>query len=116
MAEIHREAEEAMGTTDLDRAIAGRRGIWRWTIVIGSGAIAAIVLGLATALSIQTKLPSNTQTPPAAFLKPEKESLSATFELAPSPVIEPNRTFFFGTGDGSNGYYAERPLQKDSSK
>jgi hypothetical protein len=26
-----------------------------------------------------------------------------------SPTIETNPKFFFGAGDGSNGYYAERP-------
>jgi hypothetical protein len=26
-----------------------------------------------------------------------------------SPAIETNPKFFFGAGDGSNGYYAERP-------
>jgi hypothetical protein len=26
-----------------------------------------------------------------------------------SPTIDANPKFFFGTGDGSNGYYAERP-------
>jgi hypothetical protein len=26
-----------------------------------------------------------------------------------SPTIDPNPKFFLGTGDGSNGYYAERP-------
>jgi hypothetical protein len=29
----------------------------------------------------------------------------------PSPVIEANGQFFFGTGDGSVGYYSERPVQ-----
>jgi hypothetical protein len=30
-------------------------------------------------------------------------------KIVPSPVIETNPKFFFGSGDGSNGYYAERP-------
>jgi hypothetical protein len=28
-----------------------------------------------------------------------------------SPTIDTNPKFFFGAGDGSNGYYAERPRQ-----
>ena len=32
-----------------------------------------------------------------------------TLEIVPSPVIDTNSEFFFGTGDGSIGYYAERP-------
>ena len=33
----------------------------------------------------------------------------ATLEIEPSPVIDTNSEFFFGTGEGSIGYYAERP-------
>ena len=32
-----------------------------------------------------------------------------TLRFVPSPVIETNPEYFFGTGDGSAGYYAERP-------
>jgi hypothetical protein len=32
-----------------------------------------------------------------------------TVFIVASPTIEANSPFFFGTGDGSNGYYAERP-------
>lgn len=32
-----------------------------------------------------------------------------TLRFVPSPVIETNPEFFFGNGDGSAGYYAERP-------
>jgi hypothetical protein len=35
----------------------------------------------------------------------------ATLEIVPSPVMDTNSEFFFGTGDGSVGYYAERPNQ-----
>ena len=35
----------------------------------------------------------------------------ATLGIVPSPVIDTNGEFFFGTGDGSAGYYAERPNQ-----
>ena len=35
----------------------------------------------------------------------------ATLEIVPSPVIDTNSEFFFGTGDGSIGYYAERPIR-----
>jgi len=33
----------------------------------------------------------------------------------PSPVIDPNPVFFFGTGDGSAGYYAEDPTAKPAT-
>jgi hypothetical protein len=35
--------------------------------------------------------------------------IPVTLEIVPSPVIDTNGEFFFGTGDGSAGYYAERP-------
>jgi hypothetical protein len=34
-----------------------------------------------------------------------------TLDIVPSPVIDTNCQFFFGSGDGSSGYYAERPNQ-----
>ena len=37
--------------------------------------------------------------------------IPATLEIVPSPVIDTNGEFFFGTGDGSAGYYAECPNQ-----
>jgi hypothetical protein len=36
-----------------------------------------------------------------------------TLKFVPSPVIETNPKFFFGSGDGSNGYYAERPTHPE---
>lgn len=33
----------------------------------------------------------------------------ATLRFVPSPVIDTNAEFFFGNGDWSAGYYAERP-------
>jgi hypothetical protein len=35
----------------------------------------------------------------------------ATLEIVPSPVIETNSNFFFGTGDGGNGNYASQPAE-----
>ena len=36
---------------------------------------------------------------------------AGTLGIVPSPVIDTNSEFFFGTGDGSAGYYAELPNQ-----
>jgi hypothetical protein len=42
---------------------------------------------------------------PVAHQEPATETVS----IVASPTIEANSQFFFGAGDGSNGYYAERP-------
>ena len=42
---------------------------------------------------------------PVAHQEPATETAS----IVASPTIEANSQFFFGTGDGSNGYYAEQP-------
>jgi hypothetical protein len=42
---------------------------------------------------------------PVADREPEIETVS----FVTSPTIDINPQFLFGTGDGSNGYYAERP-------
>ncbi len=34
----------------------------------------------------------------------------ATFDIVPASVIEIKPVFFFGTGDNSAGFYAERPI------
>jgi hypothetical protein len=35
----------------------------------------------------------------------------AAFVIVPSPVMDTSPEFYFGTGDGSNGYYAEEPAR-----
>jgi hypothetical protein len=40
---------------------------------------------------------------------PDASAKAAEISFVTSPTIETNPKFFFGAGDGSNGYYAERP-------
>ena len=89
-----------------------------WAIVIAGGAIATFI-GLATAGSVlfaainadarvsARQGPSVTSSAPAHV-----DTGPATFAIVPSPVVDPHPVFFFGTGDGSAGYYAERPLNE----
>jgi len=89
-----------------------------WAIVIAGGAIATFI-GLATAGSVlfaainaDAKVfvrqgPFVTSSAPANV-----DTESATFAIVPSSVVEPHPVFFFGTGDGSAGYFAERPLDE----
>ena len=78
-------------------------------IVVTTGA-AALAIGLLTTGSVlySTDNASAVTTPTFSTFSRAVET-PATFEIVPSPVIDTNSKFFFGTGDGSIGYYAERP-------
>jgi hypothetical protein len=39
----------------------------------------------------------------------DREPATELASIAASPTIDTNPQFLFGCGDGSNGYYAERP-------
>jgi hypothetical protein len=54
--------------------------------------------------------PNTTTAMQAPPLAPSSADIApATLAIVPSPIIDPNPVFFFGTGDGSAGYYAEDP-------
>jgi len=84
-------------------------------VVVIGGATAAVMIALlfakpfysattATALTA-TALTHADVSRPVAHREPAIETVS----IVASPTIEANSQFFFGAGDGSNGYYAERP-------
>jgi hypothetical protein len=99
--------ERAMNTTNANVPIVARRPVLRWAVLI-SGIAVGFATGLLTAKSFsfsanETKAPIATkQAQPAATPAP------ATSEIVPSPVIEANPQFFYGTGDGNGGYYSDR--------
>ena len=94
----------------MSRAVRPRR-VLRWAAMIGGAAATAVVIGLLIAQSFfhiatYAKPGANSSlSAPVATLEP------VTFEIVPSPVIETNGPFFIGTGDGSAGYYSERPAK-----
>ncbi len=99
-----------MSTKSLDVTSVRPRRVLPWAAMIGSAA-AGIVIGLLTAGSF-----FDTATDPIASVnvslsQPVAVPEPVTFEIVPSPVVETNGQFFFGTGDGSAGYYSERPVQ-----
>ena len=109
--------EEAMTRIGADVANVHGRRISFLTMLVAGGAIATFV-GLATAGSVlfgainaEAKAPGS-QIVAVVPSGPANVSGPATLEIVPSPVIDPNPTFFFGTGDGSAGYYAEGPLDE----
>ena len=83
--------------------------LWETTRAAVAG-LAALAIGLLTTGSVlySTDNASAVTTPTFSTFSRAVET-PATFEIVPSPVIDTNSKFFFGTGDGSIGYYAERP-------
>ena len=100
-----------MSTMSFDVAAVRPRRVFRLAAMIGSATATGVVIGLLIGQSFfhtatDTRLSTNASlNQPVAALEP------VTFEIVPSPVIETNPQFFFGTGDGSAGYYSERPVQ-----
>jgi len=101
-----------MSTMSLDVTTVRARRVLRWAAMIGGAAATAVVIGSLTAQSffhIATveKPGANTSlSQPVAAAEPV-----AYYVIVPSPVIDTNEQLFVGTGDRSNGYYAERPGQ-----
>jgi|ERR1700756_5180534 hypothetical protein len=94
---------------------ARRHRVTFWAMVIAGSAIAIVLAGLTaasmhtTATRAETPNTRSVQVEPSSAAK--DETTPAAMEIKPSPVIEPDPGFFVGAGDGSNGYYAERPAR-----
>ena len=85
-----------------------RKAFW---IAVGSCAIVVSVVVLTTRSehSGPTKARAEIQRPTSP--NPAEAEVATTREITPSPVIESNPKFFFGAGDGSSGYYDDRPAR-----
>ncbi len=78
---------------------------------LAAGAATGVAIGLLTSgLFLYTATNPNAGAS-ASLSQPVAALGPVTFEIVPSPVIDTNGQFFFGTGDGSAGYYSERPVQ-----
>jgi len=77
-----------------------------WAIVGAAAAIAMV--GLLTAESLRTTAQTSVSRSPETAAPAKAEVEETSFEITPSPVMEPNPKFFIGAGDGSNGSYEER--------
>jgi hypothetical protein len=96
-------------TTSLDVTTVRPRRMLGW-VIGGAATVAAIGLLVAQSpFDVPTKANAGTNTSETfATIEP------VTLRFVPSPVIETNPEFFFGTGDGSGGYYAERPKHREA--
>ena len=82
-----------------------RHRMLRWAAVVG-GMTGAFATGLLTAKSFS--LTAERPHPAINTVVNQSAAAPATSPIVPSPVVEANPQFFFGTGDG-NGYWADRP-------
>ena len=86
----------------------------RWAAITG-GAAAVAAIGLLVA---QSSFHVPTEANARVQIDDSRSETFATIDpvslrFVPSPVIETNPEFFFGNGDGSAGYYAERPQRPE---
>ena len=83
--------------------------VHRVAVIGGATAIVIVTLLFAkpfhSAMTNATAPSSANENRPVANQEPATEEVS----FVVSPTMETNPKFFFGSGDGSNGYHAERP-------
>ena len=99
-----------MSTMSLDVTSVRPRRVLPWAAMIGSAA-AGVVIGLLTGGTFFSAATGPKAGVSASLNQPVAALELVTFEIVPSPVVETNGQFFFGTGDGSAGYYSEQPVQ-----
>ena len=105
------ESKLAIGFPDMEPAMSAtglaESGVRRVVVIGGATAIVMIALLFAKPFYSATtaEAPSSADvSQPVADQEPATETVS----IVASPTIDTNSQFFFGCGDGSNGYYAER--------
>ena len=102
-----------MSTLGLDTTTVRPRRMFLWVAIIGGAAIAIAIALLftgpfsSTATGSKTAIDTNLNQPLAGqgHVTPEPEPVA----FVTSPVMDKDPQFFFGCGDGSNGYYAQQP-------
>ena len=99
-----------MSTISLDITTIRPRRVLPWAGRIGRAAT-GVAIGLLTAGLILYTATNPNAGASASVSQPVAALGPVTLEIMPSPVIETNAQFFFGTGDASVGYYSERPVQ-----
>ena len=74
-------------------------------VVVIGGATAVVVIALLVAKPFYSAMTSSADV--GRSVASQAPAIETVLFVA-SPTIETNAKFFFGTGDASNGYYAER--------
>ena len=80
---------------------------------IFTGGASALAIGLLTAGAVLSTTTSDARTASTPTFSTFERVVEAPEMMAivPSPVIDTSGQFFFGTGDGCAGYYAQDPSQ-----
>ena len=79
-------------------------------VVVFGGVTAAVMVALVFAKPFHSAMADLTAPVTADVSQPVAHQEPATeVSIVASRTIGANSQFFFGSGDGSNGYYAERP-------
>jgi len=92
----------------LDVTASCPRSRSRWAAITGATvvAIGLLIAGLFSPIATHSRA--------TISANPNKSVVAsgpAMSEIVPSPVIETNPQFFFGTGDQSAGYYSDRQIR-----
>jgi hypothetical protein len=90
------------------RATAWSESCFRRVVVIG-GATTAVMIALLFAEFYSATTAKALSGADVSQGVAVQEPATETVSIVASPTIETDSQFFFGSGDGSSGYYAERP-------
>jgi hypothetical protein len=86
-------------------------------VALISGATAAVMISLLFVKPIYSAVTNPKAVTGMRASQPADQQLKTEpASFVGSPSIEANPQFFFGSGDGSGGYYAERPEPTPSTK
>jgi hypothetical protein len=96
--------ERAMSATGL-----GKSDFYRVAIVAGATAAVMVAAVLAKPIYSGITDPKSAGRADVSQHVADQQPKAETISFVPSPTIDTNPKFFFGAGDGSNGYYAEQP-------
>jgi hypothetical protein len=94
----------------LDVTASCPRSMSRWAAITG-GIATVVAIGLLIAGLFSPIATHSRATISANPNKSVAASGPAMSEIVPSPVVETNPQFFFGTGDQSAGYYSDRQIR-----
>jgi hypothetical protein len=96
-----------MNTVNTNVSVVARRRPLVWAAIVAS-IMASFVTGLLTANSFSITARGPKEAVAAKINPPVADSAPTTFPIVPSLAIEPHPQFFYGTGDGGNGYYSDQ--------